>query len=100
VDNLNSSKVENILRKNILKTIPSIDPDNDAQSSQLTGNAEIVGPIIQDNLSISDCSLVGDRAVVFSLNNQVGGLVRALRIFQVNETIALKPLLSITRIHF
>lgn len=33
--------------------------------------------------NILDYSLVGDRAVIFSLDNQVGGLVRALRIFQV-----------------
>lgn len=34
--------------------------------------------------NILDYSLVGDRAVIFSLDNQVGGLVRALRIFQAS----------------
>lgn len=31
---------------------------------------------------VKDAEKIGDKAVVFSLNNQVGGLVRALRVFQ------------------
>lgn len=32
--------------------------------------------------AVKDAEKIGDKAVVFSLNNQVGGLVRALRVFQ------------------
>lgn len=39
----------------------------------------------QQEANILDYSFVGDRAVIFSLDNQVGGLVRALRIFQVSK---------------
>lgn len=38
------------------------------------------------NDSVGHANVVGDKAVVFSLHNQVGGLVRALRVFQVIET--------------
>lgn len=32
-----------------------------------------------------ECNIVGENAMVFALHNQVGGLVRALRVFQVNS---------------
>lgn len=35
-----------------------------------------------DENLVCDANIVGNKAVVFSLHNQVGGLVRALRIFQ------------------
>lgn len=76
VEQLSQPKVDKEINKKVQNSIDLKAKDVGKQSIRSNDDE----PAEQ---SISDCSMVGDRAVVFSLNNQVGGLVRALRIFQV-----------------
>lgn len=68
----NNNQIEN---KNSITVQLSANPSLDKAAPKT--NAEQLTNIL-------DYSLVGDRAVIFSLDNQVGGLVRALRIFQAS----------------
>lgn len=90
MEKLNCPKAEDIIRKALRSDSAAKNPAFNTKSSPKSqsdgSSAADISKSTQDP-GINECSLVGDRAVVFSLNNQVGGLVRALRIFQVSHLL-------------
>uniref|UniRef100_A0A8C9F7H0 Tryptophan hydroxylase 2 n=1 Tax=Pavo cristatus TaxID=9049 RepID=A0A8C9F7H0_PAVCR len=54
-----------------------------------SSGSESIGLLTIDNKEIQTISEGGKTAVVFSLKNEVGGLVKALRLFQVKKTVLL-----------